>query len=387
MKDLLLGIVVMLSIVSSNFGQYTSVTYDIERNWFNEGQPLPAEKAMVFKGMMPQKAERMELNILSAKRQDLLYQASTNIQSGKEFSLPVNYKLRAADKYDFQIDFFTLFPISNRQKLENHLTATLNTYIDVNLTGDRSVKLLKKSKHITNEMNLIVADALKSYRVKIADWEPQVSEIVRLKLEQLEKADLEKSYIKGDTTTTKKAVRESTRQQLVNELKAQIGREINQLLNVEMLVVSESRIINDYETESIENGLSVNVGYGGVYLSGKLEDANYGASPYVGLAFPLGNSVLGSKFLSNSSINVGFFLNDFEDENGNKVTGFLVNRPIYVGLDHKLFKFIHLNAGAAFLERSKIDLNNPTEVSDTKVIVRPYVGLSARFNLKIGLGK
>lgn len=386
MKNLILATLAVIVFISPNFAQYTTVTYDFERNWFNEGQPLPAEKAMVFKGIMPEKAERMELNILSGKRGDLLYQASAGIQNNKEFSLPVNYKLRAEEKYDFRVDFFTALPTKDRQKTEENLTATLAAYIDVNLTGEKSVKLLKNSKHILNDMNEMVSNAFKPYRVKTADWQPKLSDIVRLKLEQLEKTDLEKGYVKGDTTTTKKATRENARRLLVSELKAQITREVNQMLETEMLVISESHLVNDYETESKENGLSVNVGYGGVYLSGKLEDANYGASPYVGLAFPLGNSVLGSKFLSNSSVTLGFFLNNFEDENDNVVTGFLVNRPIYVGLDHKLFKFIHLNAGAAFLEGTETDLTMPDLGGDTQVMIRPFVGLSARFNLKIGLG-
>lgn len=387
MKNLIMATIATLLLVCPIFAQYTTVTYDVERNWFNEGQPLPAEKAIILKGLTPEGVQLIELNIMSAKKSDLLYQASANTQPNKEFSMPFNFKLRASDKYDFRVDFFRPVAVADRQKVGERLTETLNAYIDVNLSGEKTIKLLKKSKHTIKEMNGLVTDAMASYRIKTPDWKTEFSEIVCLKLEQLEKADLQKGYIKGDTTTTKKAVRNNTRLNLINELKTQIQREVTQMLNREMLVLSDSRMVDNYETETKENGLAVNVGYGGVYLSGKLEDANYGAAPYVGLAFPLGNSVLGSKFLSNSSVTLGFFLDNFEDEKGNEVTGFLVNRPLYVGLDHKLFKFIHLNAGAAFLEGTEINSTNPDVMEDTKVMVRPFVGLSARINLNVGLGK
>jgi len=49
---------------------------------------------------------------------------------------------------------------------------------------------------------------------------------------------------------------------------------------------------------------------------------------------------------------------------------------------------IFINAGSAFLEGSNYSTsNNPDLVKNTKVMVRPYVGLSARINLSVGLGK
>jgi uncharacterized protein YlzI (FlbEa/FlbD family) len=327
----------------------------------------------------------MELNILSAKRSDHLYQATATTQANKEFSMPINFKLRSSDKYDFRMDFFRTLPAKDRQKLNDQLVATLDAFMDVNLTGEKTIKLLNKSKHTVKEMNEIVSNAFAPYRTKTANWKPEFSEIIRLKLEQLEKANLETGYVKKDSMNNKKAVRQNNRAQLINGLKVQVKMEVAQMIDREMLVLSDSRTVDNYETESKENGFAINVGYGGVYLSGDIEDSNYGSSPYVGLAFPLGNSVLGSKFLSNSSVTLGFFLDNFEDEKGNEVTGFLVSRPVYVGLDHKLFKFIHINAGAVLMEG--IDTSNPDVMGDTKAMVRPFVGLSARFNLNVGLGK
>jgi antitoxin component of MazEF toxin-antitoxin module len=385
MKNALFTIIAMLLFGYPAYAQFTSVTYDTDKQWFNEGQALPAEEALVVKGVLPQGVERIEIQILSSKS-DLLYSSVGKRLPNNEFAIPLSYKLRSSDKYDFRIAFFQKLSANEKNALTEKINTTLDTYIEVNLSGDKSIELLKKSGKTVKEMNALVADMLDRYRNQIADWNPEFSEVVRLKLEQMDKADLSKNYVKGDTTTNVQTVRSNTRARLINEMKEQVRREVGQMLNMEMLVLSETQLVDNYPTESKENGLSINVGYGGVYLSSDQDNFVYGASPYVGLAFPLGNSVLGSKFLGNTSLTLGFFWENFEDENGNEVTGFLVNRPVYLGLDHKLFKFIRINAGATFLEGVQVP-TMPNMNEGRNVLVRPYLGLSARIDLSIGLGK
>lgn len=147
-----------------------------------------------------------------------------------------------------------------------------------------------------------------------------------------------------------------------------------------------SRHVDDQETEKRRGAFSINAGYGGVYLGGDLDDFSYGNAPYLGLSFPMANSTLAPKFLRNSSLTIGAFLQDFEDGDGNKVTGFVVGRPIYLGLDYKLFEFIRFNAGATFLEKEKIaGPDDPDLISS--LLVRPFIGLSAKVDLSVSLGK
>ncbi|MEM8523512.1 MAG: hypothetical protein AAGG68_02655 [Bacteroidota bacterium] len=384
MKKYLFVALATLLFVCPNFAQFTTVTYDFERNWFNEGQVLPAEKSMIIKGIAPKNVEMIIFNILSAKRSDELYQATWQRTSNNEFALTVPYMLRASDRYDFRVDTYEKLDSERRKELEQDLKATLDTYVEVNLRGEKDIKLLKNSKKTMRELKEITENVLSPFRNKNGYWTSEFSDVVRLKLEQLEKADLESNYVKGDTTTTRKAVRQNTRQELVNELKAQVEREAMRILEGDILVLTTSRVVDDYMTEAKTNSLSLNVGYGGVYLDGQWSDLSYDAAPYLGIAFPLGNSILGSKFLSNTSVTMGVFLNDLEDAQGNQITGFVVNRPIYVGLDHKLFQFVRINAGATFLEETEV----AGDMSASKsVMIRPYVGLSARIDLSLKLGK
>lgn len=149
-----------------------------------------------------------------------------------------------------------------------------------------------------------------------------------------------------------------------------------------------SRYVDDYGTEKKQGFFSLSLGYGGVYLSGSWDDFTYDAAPYAGIAFPLSNSTIAPKFLRNSSVVLGAFLDNFEDEDGNEVTGMIVGRPFYAGLDYKLFEFVRFNAGAAFLEKTETITSGPEAgQTSTQAFIRPFVGLSARIDLSIGFGR
>ncbi|MEL6926296.1 MAG: hypothetical protein AAFO94_19800, partial [Bacteroidota bacterium] len=375
------------TFVCPNFAQYTTVNYDFERNWFNEGQPLPSEANMVIKGMVPTETQMVELVLLSAKSSDPLYTATWKKTNSNEMALITPFKLRASSEYDAMVKLYSELSSAKQSELKQNLLQTLKAYMDVNMYGDKSIKLRKNSKKTLRELNELLEAALSQYRNTTAGWTPEFSEIVRLKLEQIENADLAKAYDKNQKAEQNKAaVRAATRTQLIEDLHQQLEREVTQMFDTDLLVLSDTRFVDNYATERKQNSIAFNVGYGGVYLSGNWDDFTYGASPYLGLAFPLGNSVLGSKFLSNTSVTLGVFLENFEDQNGNEVTGLIVNRPIYLGLDHKLFKFIRINAGASFLEGMKM----PENVGDAltkQIMVRPYVGLSARIDLSVNLGR
>lgn len=390
MKKLLFTAIFISTIFTTTFAQFTTVSYDLERNWFNEGQPLPAEKSMIFKGMMPEGTEVVELSILSSKQQDELYSATWHKTTGDEMSLIIPFMLRASDKYDIQFDLFRAVTSVEQSKLVSNMIKMLDTYVDINVKGEKDIKLDKNVKKTVRDLNTVVSNAMNEYRTQKDNTSFEFSDMLAMKLEQLEDSNLSKDYVKGDSTVTRQLVRDLSRTDLVNSLKDQMHEEVAQMLNTDLYILEATRVVDNYLTTDKQNSIALNVGYGGVYLSGKWDNFTYGSSPYLGVAFPLGNSVLGSKFLSNSSVTIGVFLNNFEDAKGNEVRGLIVNRPLYAGLDYKLFKFIRINAGAAFLEGKTITeaIDEPGEFITTKnVMVRPYVGLSARIDLSIGLGK
>ena len=75
-----------------------------KKNYFNEGQAIPAEKPLMFTGLVPKDVNIIKISILSANaknERDILYTASWKDADNKtntSFSLAVNYRLRGLTK-------------------------------------------------------------------------------------------------------------------------------------------------------------------------------------------------------------------------------------------------------------------------------------------------
>jgi len=365
--------------------QYTTVTYDYSKNYFNEGQAIPAEKLLMFTGAVPENSYRVELTIHSHKGNNVLYKATWKGEPRSSFSIPINYRLRASDKYDFQVDYFSPVGTRERESLQEQVLTRLYNYVDANLELEKkSFDLEKRSKKMLRELNAILGTTLQDYRVDGLNTELVLSEAIQQKLEQLEDADLTRGITAKDSTRMKKIELVAAERRL--ELQAQLEGEVAQFFSNDLLKLTDSRYIDNYETEAKKSTLSINVGYGGVYLDGKLsEDLTYGDAPYVGLAIPLGNSTFAPRFLSNASLTLGIFTDNFEDENGNEVTGIIFDRPLYLGLDYKLFQFVHFNAGATLLET--METSGSVDASNTQLEIRPFIGLGTRIDLNFSIPK
>ena len=394
MKKLNLMAFAILGIVCPTFSQYTTINYDLEKNYFNEGQALPAEKPLMFTGLVPPGIDIIEISILPAKAKsdkDRLYLASWKDFDNKintSYSLAVNYPLRASEKYDFRIDFYRQISSEEREQLSQQITAQVSAHLDanINLKG-KKIELAKKEKRMVAELERIIRDALSNYRSQQEGVFTGLSTSVRQKLAQLGGIEFA-SMPKDSTAQLVTASGQALIAEKIAEVKAIINTDIRELIRETTSQLSISRYIDDYGTEQKKGFFSLSFGYGGVYLAGPWNDFSYGAAPYAGVAFPLSNSTIAPQFLRNSSVVFGVFMDDFEDDKGNVVTGMIVGRPVYLGLDYKLFEFVRFNAGAVFLEKTEMIMTG-TEAGqmNTKAFIRPFIGLSARIDLSIGFGK
>jgi hypothetical protein len=391
------GIILLGLLVGTTnilFGQFTTVSFDLEKNYFNEGQVLPAEKPLMFTGQLPQGVDLVEIRIFPSKSQKdkaLLYFASWkdyDNQQNNSFSLAVNYRLRASEKYDFHLSFFENLDKTETNKLAEQISLLIHAYLEANINLDEDkINLAKSTKKMTEEMNAIIQSVMADYRSRDDAGISELSGTVRLMLEKAESVRFEK--MPADSTRMIVAEeRENRLQKEIADIQNSIELELEQLLEKNWSRLVFNRIVDDYPTEDKQGALSVNIGYGGVYLSGNVDEFSYGTSPYLGLSVPLSNSALAPKFFRNASITMGVFLQNFEDADGNTVSGILVNRPLYLGLDYKLFEFVRLNAGAAFLERTTLQpVVNGDPEEKTNLFVRPFIGVSARIDLSIQFGK
>ncbi len=361
-------------LFSSLHAQYSEVKLDFESSYIGENNPLPSEQNLLFSGSIPSYVDRIEFQILPSrgkKQRDPLHTAVWVRPLGNEdatYSLPVNYKLRPSAQYDIRVEFFTAVEPAQREQLINRSLERLLLYLDSQQEPNaRGVEWNKRPKRLIEGMQELMEEDLADYRPQPGAF----SELVRLRLEKMEELKVRKDSSSQSALMQEKA--------LLTQL---LQSELPGLLPERMYRLADQRYLEDCPAESKKGMLSINAGYGGVYLSGDFgEDFHYDSAPYVGLSFPLGNQAFAPRFFSNTYLGFGVFLDNLESANGKERSGPVIGRPIYASLDYKLFQFVYLNAGATLLEDSR------ERGQGSVLLVRPFLGLSAKINLSLSFDR
>lgn len=346
--------------------QYAKVPLDFDRSYLGENELLPAEQNLLFTGAIPTYIDQVEIRIYHSKgkadkaplhtaqwKRPLENQDAT-------YSLPVNFKLRSGNQYDLEVLYFQRISNAERDALIARLYDEATLFLD----SQRSPKgeWDKRSEKLLRRLNELIDRELSIYRPAVPVVDQQLSPTLAMYMEKMEE------YKKDSITNTRQAV----------ELQSLLSSELEMRVPEKLSKAVDRRYFDDTPTEESKKGLSVNVGYGGVFIDGDLDDdLQYDTAPYAGLSFPLGNSAFAPKFLSNTYLGFGVLLNELENAEGQTLSGPIVDRPIYASLDFKLFQFVYLSAGATLLEQ---EINNKSNL-----LIRPFLGISGKVNLAISL--
>lgn len=371
-KFTLLFLLFTFFLIPSGKTQYATVNFDLEKNYFNEGQPLPAGKNLMFTGILPQGVSRVEIDIFAGKKVDYtaIWKEAFVSENTNSFNLAVNYKLRASDQYDFSVRFFQQMNFEQVADLKKQLVEQVSGYLTAALRpSGQSVELDKKPEKIVKQADQIIENGLEAYRRSDDAVFPGFSQAIIQQLATYEQRKMDSIAIA----------------QIGGSITEKVKVEIEQFVSGKWSKLLFSRFVDDYETEQKTRSLSVNAGYGGIHLFGDLDEFNYEDAPYIGLLLPISSSVRAPKFFQNTSLNLGVFITRIKETNNRSYTGFIIDQPFFAGLNFKLFQFIGLDAGATLLEETRIGQGQDQGIQN--LLVRPYVGLSARFDISIGLGK
>lgn len=350
--------------------QYETIDFDYTLGYFNNGQPLPAESHLMFSGAVKPEVEWVEIAIY----RDITDKGPLAVTTWKRFEdagkgnfrIPMNYKLRGGSDYGFVFSYFKRVNDAEKAVLIERMSASVESYLQqLLIEKDQKTQLSGSVRKISQNLNTIVQDGLYYYRSQNDLQFPGFSDVMYRALEKLE---------------------ENNNQGIAPAL-AIARSEVVQFLESEWLVLVNTRKVVDYPTEKMRNTLAINVGYGGVFLNGDLEDLSYGVSPYVGLSFPLANRAYANRILSNTSLSLGVFTSNFEDGDENVFSGPIFGRPYYAGFGYTFFRFIRLNVGATALEvvgNSNVGGGNAS-LNIGEIKVAPFVGLSAEIDIWAGL--
>lgn len=362
------------------FAQYEVVEFDYSNAYFNNGQALPAESKLIFSGEVDRDIQLVEMEVYKGGTHDkraALY--LSNWKRGPQdnaqvFRVPLNHKLKGNTAYDFVFTFFRKPSANERREAEKLLHQALDDYLTQYVLLQNGNYQLRKSKgSMIRDMNEVVDDALSAYvSSQLIDFEG-FSDVVKDALGRLD------DQAKGVSVEGK--------QEMLKALKQLAYRELDEVLGSGLLLREDVRKVIHYSTEKTQNALAINVGYGGVFLGGDIEKANYDAAPYIGISLPLGDRSYASTFWSNLSVSMGVFTQNFEDVDGNTLTGPIFGRPYFLGVGYNFFRFVRVNAGVTALEREGTSTsgNGGVGLDVSEINLRPFVGLSAEFDLWLGL--
>lgn len=371
--------------------QFEVVEYSPAEGWFNNGQPLPAESNLILTGSVPPEVDLLIVSLFKAGQagqQAPQYQTEWQRlpqQDDGMFRLPIAYPLKGNSGYDIEFQYYETLGPKQRDPLVKDIYEALKRYLEQQAPANGPEQSLQSSSgRMVRELNELVQKQLQGYRLLQEPQFPGFSATLRQALDNLR--DLEGTIPAGeasDKAQQRQQAYEQQRQAVIDLIRAEWMAYADQPI----LQRNQRRVVNNYQTESTRNPIAINAGFGGVYLGGNVENLSYGTSPYLGISLPLSNRSTAPTFFRNTSVSMGVFVNNFENEAQETITGPVFGRPYYLGLGYNLFRFIRINVGATALEtQGASSVGNGSAGLDVNAIsIQPFVGLSAELDLWLGL--
>ncbi len=365
------------------------VFIDNSKRMVNGGSPLPAGSLFYLTGGINEEITLVKAAIYRNEKSGSLVFSDQWTRhysdEGQAFYIPVDHKLQSNSRYNIHLTYYKTIRGEELEGFREKLHTSLKAYVDaVTAATEKKFQLNGSVNENMSRLNAIIESAFTYYSSHREQKFEGFSDIVRLKLQQIKDVGLGNARynVQQDSTQTREGQQQQYANQLKTELTDILQREADGYLVAGVRTKYDELVMRSYPTERTRSYLPVNVGYGAVYLGGKADALEYDAQPYVGISIPFGNPRI-NKYVGNASLSLGVFLADFKNKQGDKITGPFIAKPFYAGLGYKIFDFLKLNAGVVATSTERVDLNN---FKTEKVTLRPFVGISAEFDVSIGGG-
>ncbi|MEJ7740637.1 MAG: hypothetical protein WKF97_24745 [Chitinophagaceae bacterium] len=392
MPKLVAGLFCVILICGYVKAQRKTVLLEPQNRKINQGDPLPPQASFDIQIPVNRQTGIIKINIIKGSNTKEVIQRTFWVRpvnfTGEFAELPVDVRLRNNSKYGFDVTIYSILSDSEKVTLTQILHQNIINYLNANVeaTSNR-MDVASNAAKMVQDLNALVKRSLTYYRnTSQRDFEG-FSDVVRAKLQQVEKArlnDAQYNVIKGaaDSLQTVNEMKAAYANKLTVELEQIILNEVDNYLSLDFVKLYDSFVIGNRVTERSQTVLPLFIGFGGVYLSGDLNDLEYDSQPYAGFSFPLGKGT--ETHFGRTSFIMGVFLSNFKDGKGKTITGPVIDRPIFAGLGLRLYDFINLNAG---LVATSIEKQTISNIKTEDVKLKPFIGLNAQFNLWLGLNK
>lgn len=392
MKNALAVIVCVLALSNYLAAQNKAVLLEPQKRKVNQGNPLPVQTSFDIQVPVGSNIGLIKINLFKGNQPaDIIEKATWTrpaMFAGDLAEIPVDVKLRTNNRYGFDVKLYAILSDSERTALKEIIHRNLSNYLDAAIeAGNKGFTMSKSSGQIVQDLNTIVKRNLSYYQNLQQRQFEGFSDIVSLKVQQIEKIKLANASYnvkkgKADTALQDDDVKALYAKQVTGELQRSVYSEVDNYLSLDFVKQYDAFVITNRETEKTQTVLPLFIGYGGVYLGGDVNDLEYDSQPYAGLSFPLGRG--NETHYGRTSFILGVFLKNFKNGQDVTITGPIIDRPFFAGLGFRIYDFINFNAGMVATSIQKQTISN---FKTENVKLRPFIGLNAQFNLWLGLNK
>jgi hypothetical protein len=391
MKPLLLCVILLTSYVST-LAQRKTVVIDPDTRKMNQGNLLPAQTYFDLQIPVNDEIGIIQVEIHKGRTNNNLIEKTSwtrpiNFRSNLA-EIPVDIKLKSNSNYTFDMVIYSLLSDSDRVHLKRVIDQNIINYLNAAFEANtKGITTARNTDQAVADLNLVVKKNLRDYRSLRDRAFEGFSDIVKLKLRQVDNARLSNAAYNveanpSDSLLSEKQVKADYVSKLMDELESIILSEVDNYLDMDFVKLYDQLVIRNQVTERTQTVLPLFVGYGGVYLGGNFDDLEYDSQPYAGFSIPFGRG--NGAWFSRTSFVLGLFLTNFKDADNNTLTGPIVDRPVFAGLGFRIYDFIHFNAGVVATSLQKQNLSS---IKTENIDLKPFIGISAQFNLWLGLNK
>jgi hypothetical protein len=382
----------MLLCAQLCYGQRKTVVIDPDSRKMNQGNPLPAQNYFDLQVPVSDEIGIIQVNIHKGRNENNLIEKTSwsrpiNFRSNLA-EIPVDIELKSNTSYTFDVTIYSLLNDSEKLHLRGIVRQNISNYLNAAFeTNNKGISGARKTEQVMNDLNGIVIRSLKDFR-NLRDTEfDGFSDIVKLKLQQVDNAKLSNAAFNtgsnvADSSATDTTMKADYAIRLMGELESIILSEIDNYLDTDFVKLYDRLVIRNQVTERKQTVLPLFIGYGAVYLGGNVNNLEYDSQPYAGFSIPFGRG--NGAWFSRTSFALGIFINNFKDADGKTITGPIVDRPVFAGLGFRIYDFIHFNAGVVATATEKQNLSN---IKTENIDLKPFIGVNAQFNLWLGLNK
>ncbi|RYY31035.1 MAG: hypothetical protein EOO04_02755 [Chitinophagaceae bacterium] len=383
---------VMLLCAHLSYGQRKTVVVDPDSRKMNQGNRLPAQTYFDIQVPVSDEIGIIQVNIHKGRNNDNLIEKASwsrpiNFRSNLA-EIPIDIQLKSNASYTFDMTIYSMLSDSESVHLRGIVHQNIRNYLNAAFeTNNKGITTARKTEQVLSDLNGIVTRSLKDFR-SLRDTEFEgFSDIVKLKLQQVDNARLSNAAFNiqrtpADTLATDTSLKADYAVKLMDELQSIIFSEVDNYLDTDFVKLYDKLVIRNQVTERTQTVLPLFIGYGGVYLGGNVDNLEYDSQPYAGFSIPFGRG--NGAWFSRTSFVLGVFINNFKDADDNTITGPVVDRPVFAGLGFRIYDFIHFNAGVVATSTAKQNLSN---IKTENIDLQPFIGINAQFNLWLGLNK